>query len=246
LRALVVDDEPVARSRLKRLLERSGQVEVVGEAADAQEALERLGAQAPDVVFLDIRMPGMDGLELARRLPEGTHVVFTTAYDEYALQAFDAAAVDYLLKPVESARLAAALDKLRRIRAPDARPELERLLSELAMRRQAPRIAARQGDRLRVFDPRAISRFHAEDRYTAFHHQGRQYLLEESLAALEERLASWGFLRVHRGELVNLHQVVALKKEDDATLVELTDGQRAVVSRRYLRTLKERLGIPDR
>ncbi len=249
MRALIVDDEAIARNRLKRMLARldpAVSVEVVGEAANADEALERIRALEPDVVFLDIRMPGMDGLELARRLPDGTHVVFTTAYDEYAVPAFDAAAVDYLLKPLEAARLAAALHKVRRLQAPLPRRELERLLTEIAARRAPPRIAARHGDTVRIFDPREISRFHAQDRYTVFCHTGREYLLDDSIVALETRLTAWGFLRVHRNELVNLDHVKAVRREDDETLVDLANGERAAVSRRHLVELKRRLGIVGR
>jgi DNA-binding LytR/AlgR family response regulator len=249
VRALVVDDEPVARRRLTRMLARlkpPDAVDVIGEAADGDEALERIQVLAPDVVFLDIRMPGMDGLQLARRLSDSTHVVFTTAYDEHAVQAFDAAAVDYLLKPIETARLAAAVQKVRRLQTPVPKQDLARLLAEIAERRTPPRIAARHGDAVRIFDPREISRFHAEDRYTVFRHGGREYLLDDSIVALEARLAPWAFLRVHRNELVNLDHVKAVRREDDATLVDLANGERAAVSRRHLGELKRRLGIPAR
>ncbi len=244
MRVLVVDDERLARNRLRRMLERFEEVEVVGEAADGEEALARIAEQRPEVVFLDIRMPELDGLAVARRLPPDTRVVFTTAYDEYAVDAFEAAAVDYLLKPIESERLAAAVEKVRRLTPAVERGELERLLKKLAGGAETPRVTARRGDTIRVFDPREISRFHAADRYTVFRHAGDEYLLDESIVALERRLGDLGFVRVHRAELINLGHVRALKREDDQTLAELADGQRAVVSRRHLRRLKEKLGIP--
>lgn len=244
MKLLVVDDERVARSRLKRMLAPLDDIEVVGEAADGEEALARIAELQPDVVLLDIRMPGMNGIELAHQLPDQTHVIFTTAYDEYAVQAFEAAAVDYLLKPVASERLIAAIDKVRLLRRPAERNELMRMLERLAERRELPRIHARRGDTIRVFDPREITRFHAQDRYTVFRHGGRKFLLDESIVSLEKRLGPWGFLKVHRSELVNLQKISALRREDDVTLVELADGQRAVVSRRSLKALKEHLGIP--
>ena len=244
MRALIVDDERLARRRLRRMLAELVGVEVVGEASDGEEALARVGELAPDVVFLDIRMPELDGLEVARRLPEDAHVVFTTAYDEYAVDAFAAAAVDYLLKPIEAKRLAAALDRVGRLRGGGERAELERLLAKLTERRRTLRVTARRGDTIRVFDPREISRFHAADRYTVFRHDGQEFLLDDSIVTLEKRLADLGFVKIHRAELINLGHVRALSREDDRTWVELVDGQRAAVSRRHLSRLKERLGIP--
>ena len=134
LRAFLVDDEPLARTRLARLLGATGRVEIVGQAGDAAEALAALARVTADVVFLDIHMPGMSGLELARRLPEGPVVVFTTAYDQHALEAFEASAVDYLLKPVERARLGRALDRVERLRGDPSRGDLTAMLERLAQR----------------------------------------------------------------------------------------------------------------
>ena len=167
MRAIVVDDERLARNRLKRMLARLDGLEVVGEAADGKEALEKVALLQPDLVFLDIRMPEMDGIEVARCLPHNIHLVFTTAYDEYALQAFENSAVDYLLKPIEAARLDSTvvkLKKLRKLESAPAREDLERLVRELASREAAPRVSARRGDTIHIFDPLQISRFHAEKR----------------------------------------------------------------------------------
>lgn len=243
MNVLVVDAEPVARRRLVRMLKRMDGVTVVGEAADGDCALAQVVETDPDVLLLDIRMPGETGLELASRLPENAHVIFVTAYEEYAVQAFDASAVDYLLKPVEEGRLAAALEKVRRLQVPQDRKSLEALLRQVKRRDEPPRVTARSGETLRVFDAREIVRFHAESGYTVFRHGGRSYLLNDTIAALEAALREWGFARTHRSELVNLSSVRALHRENETVVVELSDGQRVPVSRRYLPAFKKALGI---
>lgn len=247
MKVLVVDDERVARSRLIRMLKAVEDVTIVGEAADGEEALEKVVSLRPDVVLLDIQMPGLDGLSLATRLAELAelpHVIFVTAYQEYAVNAFEASAVDYLLKPVEAQRLQAALEKVRRLRSLEDRGPLERLLRQMLVEADLPRIVARRGHTLRVFDPREISRFHAQDGYTVFRQGNQEFALEESIASLERRLGSLGFMKAHRRELINLRHVSSVRREQGVTLVELSDGQRAVVSRRELHALKQRLGIP--
>jgi len=243
LRVLVVDDEPIARRRVLRMLERLEDVEVAGEAVDGPDALEKIHALAPDVVLLDIRMPGLDGLTLARTVPQLPPVIFTTAYDEYAVEAFETAAVAYLMKPISRDRLAGALERAREgTRVPVE--GLERLLHRLTGDRDGRplRVTARLGDTIRVFDPAAIGRFRAADKYTVLEFEGAEYLLDESLASLEKRLESLGLLRVHRRELINLHHVRALRLEDGTTVAELDDGSRVAVSRRLSGKLKRRLG----
>lgn len=245
MRVLVVDDETLARNRLTRMLGRIEGVEVAGEAADGVEALRKIKELCPDVVFLDIRMPGLDGLTLASTVPDLPPIVFTTAYDEYAVRAFDASAADYLMKPIEADRLEQAVERVRSRSGGAGSARLRTLLDELA-RRDGPdlvRITARSRDAIRVFDPAAITRFRSEDKVTVFRHGGEEFLLDESLQSLEERLARFGFFRAHRGELVNLHHVLAVRTEDDATRVELADGQTAAVSRRSVAELKRRLGM---
>jgi two-component system LytT family response regulator len=240
---LVVDDEPLARSRLLRMLERIEGVASVGEAATGREALAKIAALAPDCVLLDVRMPGLSGLEVARATD--VPVVFTTAHDAHAVEAFEVAAVDYLLKPVRRERLERALDKVRGgARADPAR--LAALLERLAARGSAVsalRISARRGDAVHVFDPAEIARFSAAGGYTSFRRDGHEFLLDESLGQLEERLAPLGFLRVHRAELVRLDAVRSLRGEAGSTEVELSDGQRAPVSRRLVGELRRRLGL---
>jgi len=233
-------------------------VEIVGEAENGGEALEQIGRLDPDVVFLDIRMPEMDGLSVARAMTEhrskaspsnsAPHVVFVTAYDEYAVEAFEAAAVDYLLKPIESERLTQSVDRALRLHRTETDAEtptknLEDLFHALTTKDERPRIAAKSGDTLRLFDPATISRFWAADGYTLFRCDGRKYVLDESITSLTERLAAHGFIRVHRHELINLSSVRAILRIDDGLVVELADNQRASVSRRHGRELKKALGL---
>jgi DNA-binding LytR/AlgR family response regulator len=231
LRVVVVDDEPLARRRLAAMVDRTELAEVVGEAAGADDAAALIARVDPDVALVDIRMPpGPTGLELARRLGARPIVVFTTAHGEHAVDAFDAAAADYLMKPVEAAKLVRALDRAAaRIAAAPPAPANE------------PRITARAGDVVRVFPARAIARFHAGDKYTVFVVDGVEHLIEESLGALEDRLAAWGFVRVHRAELVQLACVRALHAGDAGAELELVDGARVPVSRRLLASVRRRL-----
>ena len=220
LRVIVVDDEPLARRRLRAMLERAGLVEIVGEAGDADRAAEVIARVDPDVAFVDVRMPGRSGLELARRCGARPAVVFTTAYGEHAVDAFDAGAADYLVKPVAAGKLDRALRRAH-----------ERLA------RVAPTITARAGAVVHVFDATTIARFHAVAKYTAFEHGGVEHLIERSLDELGELLAPWGFARVHRSELVRLAGVRAMHRSE----LELADGTRVRVSRRMRPALRKRL-----
>ncbi len=242
MRVLIVDDEPLARRRLARMLQRLPGVEVAGEAADGIEALECIRTLRPDCVLLDVRMPGLDGIALATSGGDLPPIVFTTAFDEYAVRAFETGAVDYLLKPVEAPRLEAALARVRQ-RALANPAHLERLLNDVLRRDEPVRITARAGNVVRVFEAREIARFRASDRYTIFKHEEHEYVLDDSLAMLEARLPR--FVRVHRSELLNLDQVRALRFEDDGAVAVLADGQVAPVSRRALPDLKRRLGMTD-
>ncbi len=253
LRALVVDDEAPARRRLLRLLDQLAvdpalpRVNVVGEAADGDEALTQIGKLAPTLLFLDIHMPGLDGLALAQRYHGLPPIIFTTAFDQHAVAAFAVNAVDYLLKPISVERLGQAVVRTaQRLRtsaaaaSPDDEPRRSAAtlvlseLTQLSMPGASPRVVVHDRGGLRLFDASAIARFWATDKYTAFLADGREQLTAESLNELEVRLAAAAFLRVHRGELVNLRRVRALQLSDGTCQVELDDGQRARVSRRLL------------
>lgn len=237
MKVLIVDDEAPARRRLIRMLAPLG-IDVAGEAADAASALAQIAALAPDVILLDIRLPGMDGLALAARYADLPPILFVTAYDEFALRAFELDAVDYLVKPVRPERLAAALDRARR--------RLDGRASAALMDRVAPpagpRIVVLDRGVLRLFDARTIARFWASDRYTLFHADGEERLTQEPLNTLAARLEPHGFMRVHRGELVNLARVRTVRAADGQHIAELDDGQEARISRRVLTAFKTALG----
>ncbi len=241
MKALIVDDEPLALRRLQRMLDGLDDVDVVGTAGDGEEARVQVEALQPDVVLLDIDMPECDGLTLAATatLPA---VIFITAHREHALEAFELDAVDYLLKPVSEERLIRALGRVAARRGSTAPTDvLSAVRDAVAEERRPPRLTARAGDTMHVFDARSVARLHARDKVTMFWVEGTEYVLDESLAELERRLAAWDFLRVHRSELINLDAVVSVRFGAGESSVTLRDGTQAPVSRRMLVELKKRL-----
>jgi DNA-binding LytR/AlgR family response regulator len=237
VKVLVVDDEPLARARLVRMLGRIEGVEVAGEAESGEEALRMAAELAPDLMLLDVDMPGMSGLAVAEHadLPP---IVFTTAHTQYALEAFEADAHDYLLKPVSRERLARAIAKVRaRAAAPEPPPAAAHADVE-----EPWRLVVTDGT-MRVFaDAREVTCFLADQKYVAFRWRDRELLLRESLDTLEARLAPLGVLRPHRGALVMRRAVVAFDAAEGGTLV-LTDDQRVPVSRRALAAIRDALGV---
>jgi two-component system LytT family response regulator len=239
IRALIVDDEAPARARLRLLLDEIDDVDVAGEAEDGEAALDMIAALKPDVVFLDIQMPGCTGLEVAASLRSPRPpIVFCTAFDQYAVDAFELSAVDYLLKPVNRSRLAKAVEKVRRGRTAEAP------LDRLARRATTPmRFLARTGTTYRVVSSREVLCFISEDGLTRVHAAGQGYELPPTLNELEERLDPRQFFRISRAAIVNLDAV----KEVAPTTgghgeVTLRDGMRLEVSRRRFRELTDRLG----
>jgi len=251
IRAFVVDDEHLAVQRLTRLLTDTGRVAVSGSATDPHDALEALRSADVDVVFLDIQMPEMTGFDLIEQLDRNIPVVFTTAYDRYALDAFAVNSIDYLLKPVETARLEKALDKLERFKMPgaqappDVRALAKQLARELAPGRRLERIASRVGERTTVLDVSRVTHFFAKDKLTFAVSGGREHLVDVTLAELESHLDPRRFVRIHRATIVNAAFVQELYPGVDGLLLRLKDDARTELSvaRDRVRELKERLGI---
>ena len=251
IRAYIVDDEKLAVQRLTRLLNDTGRVTVAGSATDPQDALEALRdpeGSVVDVVFVDIQMPEMTGLELVDRLDRHIPVIFTTAYDRYALEAFAVNSIDYLLKPIEAERLDKALDKLERLReqaAPDIRALAKQLAKELAPGRRLERIASRVGERTTVLDVSRITHVYAKDKLTFAVSAGREHLVDYTLAELEAQLDARRFVRIHRATIVNVAFVQELYPGVDGLLLRLKDEGKTELSvaRDRVRELKDRLGI---
>jgi two-component system LytT family response regulator len=250
IRAYVVDDEPLAVQRLTRLLQETGRVTVAGSESDPQTALDALRALEVDVVFLDIQMPEMTGFELIEQLDRDLPVVFTTAYDRYALEAFAVNSIDYLLKPIETARLEKALDKFERRAgsgqaAPDVRALAKQLARELAPGRRLERIASRVGERTTVLDVSRVTHFFAKDKLTFAVSGGREHVVDFTMTELESHLDARRFVRIHRATIVNVAFVQELYPGVDGLLLRLKDEGKSELSvaRDRVRELKERLGI---
>jgi two-component system, LytTR family, response regulator len=215
LRAYLVDDEPLALERLRRLLARTGRVEVTGATTDPEEAAATLSAEPPDLCFLDIQMPRLNGFELLNRLARPPQVIFTTAYDRFAVQAFQVNAVDYLLKPIDLGPLNNALTKAERLHAAGvpAPVDIQALVRQLtdAVRAAKPeypnRIASRLGERLLFLDLARVTHFQAEDRLTFAVSDGKAHCVDHGIGLLEGMLDPANWLRIHRGSLVNLQWI---------------------------------------
>ena len=239
MRVLIVDDEAPARGRLRALLGEIGGMDVAGEAADGERAVAAVVALRPDVVLLDIRMPRMDGMEVARHLallPESPAVIFATAHDEHAMQAFDAQAIAYLLKPVRREKLAAALERA-------ARLTRRQLGAVEALPQQRTHVAVRLRDTLKLIRLEDVLCFVAEQKYTTVRHTGGDDLLEDSLRTLEAQFGA-RFTRIHRNTLVATARLKALERDADGQYVAVVEGldEPLAVSRRMVTELRERLG----
>jgi two-component system LytT family response regulator len=260
LRAFLVDDEPLAIERLQRLLAGFSEIAIIGAATDPANAVATLNdshLQPVDVLFLDIQMPGLNGFELLSRLHVQPFVIFTTAYDQHALRAFETNAIDYLLKPIEPDQLKRALKKLGRVR-PVAKsewqqnPALPQLLLELtASLREGHatypnRIASRVGERISFLPLDDVTHFIAQDKLTYAVVAARRHCIDQTIADLERRLDPAKFLRIHRSALVNVDWIHEVNSWFAGKVVlTLKDAQHTqlTVARDRVRTLKDRLGI---
>jgi len=249
MRAFVLDDEPLAVRRLSRMLEETGRVEIAGAGSDPVDAVEWLSDNRVDVLFLDIQMPGMDGFEALSMLNPQPLVVFTTAYDQYALQAFEVNSIDYLLKPIEERHLLRALDKIERLRAGGIPQDLASQLASLLQSRQPAypeRIASRLGERIQFLDLDQVTHFFAKDKLTYAATKTNNYAVGYTISDLEQKLNPKQFCRIHRSTLLNLAYVLELDAWfEGRVLARLKDEKRTElqVSRDRVQELKKRLGV---
>lgn len=251
MRAFLVDDEALALKRLSRMLTATGRVEIVGSDTDPVEAVEAVLKAKPDVLFLDIEMPELTGFEMLSKLDPQPMIVFTTAYDRYALQAFGVNTIDYLLKPIEQAQLDRALDKIERMRGgAEPRPEIRELLNRLSAVAAQPdyptRIASRIGERVEFVELSRVTHFFAADKLTYAATSGKNYVVDHTIQELEQKLDPRKFVRIHRATLVNIDWVNELHAMfAGRMLVRLKDEKKTelTVSRDRVKALKQRLGI---
>lgn len=249
LRVVLADDEPLVRERLRSLLTTRPDCTLVGECADGAEAVAMLEAVRPDVVLLDVQMPELDGFEVLEALPDSFRpaVVFVTAYDEYAVRAFEINAIDYLLKPIEPERFNAALDRVAHRLGPaapaDSAVALQSLLAELRSRRGiADRFVVRDGHRVTFVPVRDVDWIDAAGNYVRLHAGGRTHLVRDTMNAVEARLDPTRFVRVHRSIIVRLDRIREMEPYFHGEYVlTLTDGSRITSSRSYSARLRQLL-----
>ena len=245
MKILIVDDEQPARDRLRQILEDEPDYDVVGEAGNGEEALQRAAELKPDVVLLDIRMPGMEGIEAARHLnamDPAPAVVFTTAYDEYAIDAFEARAIGYVLKPVRRARLTGALEHARRF----ASSALAEAAAEANLDARRKHVCAYAHGELKLIPIDEISMFRADQKYVSVDHDNGQDLIDDSLKSLEAEFGD-RFVRIHRSALIAVDRIDRLEKNAEGkSRVVLREGSQVdnielIISRRHVAEVKRRL-----
>jgi two-component system LytT family response regulator len=234
VRAIIVDDEELARGYLREMLAAHPEIEIVAECANGFEAVKAIAEADPDLVFLDVQMPKLDGFEVLELIePRRPAVIVVTAYDQYAMRAFDAYAVDYLLKPFSAERLGLALERASarlgdRTPAPQQRPQ---------------RLAVRDGTRVHVIPIEKLDYAEAQDDYVALHSGGKSYLKQQTIASLETLLDPARFVRIHRSAIVNLERVARIEPyAKESRVAILTDGTRLPVSRSGYARLLEAMG----
>ena len=254
MKAFLVDDESLALKRLQRMLAVTGRVEIAGTSTDPEEAIAAILKTKPDVLFLDIEMPGMTGFQMLSKLDPQPLIVFTTAYNQYALEAFGVNSVDYLLKPIEAPQLVRALDKLDRMRGGvEPRPEVRELLERIAALAAGggqpafpERIASRTGERVELIELARVTHFFARDKLTYAATAAKNHVVDHTIQELEQKVDPRKFVRIHRAILLNLDYVHELHTWfAGRMMVRLKDEKHTelTVSRDRVRALKERLGV---
>jgi two-component system, LytTR family, response regulator len=247
LKTLIVDDEPIARKVLREELESIGGIQIVGEAEDGATALVKIGRERPDLVLLDLQMPAMGGLEVVRRLKHGKHlpvIVVLTAYDQHALEAFEAGAIDYLLKPVRQERLSEAVERARRVTGRQASERIAQLqeIGDPAAAQRTRRIVGKIGEEYFLLGTDEIYAFQAEGDLVWIMGAKRKYLATQTLKVLEERLKNTSFRRIHRNALVNVDHVRKMSAlSSQRWLITMNNNQEFIASKRQAGSVRELL-----
>jgi two-component system LytT family response regulator len=241
---LIVDDEPLARRGVVLRLKKFKDIEIVGQCEDGISAVEKILDLSPDLVFLDVQMPGMDGFEVLRAVPREKlpHVIFLTAYEQHALRAFEVHALDYLLKPVDDERFAAAIGRARKLVDSSLKTKMaERVLQMLDQTQEkfVSRFTVQTGPRIQIVQADDVAWIGAAGDYAELHAHGRAYLLRETMASLEQRLNPAKFLRIHRSRIVQSANIVELRSiENREFIVRLSDGSEHRSSRTHANRLE--------
>ena len=233
LRVVIVDDEPLARTVVREFAERQPGVAVVAECANGFEAVKAVSELQPDLMFLDVQMPKLDGFEVLELLGRSVPVIFTTAYDQYALRAFEVHAIDYLLKPFSEERFAEALSRARARLQKGDDPPIEALVAD-ARPRSGPveRVLIRDGAQVHVLPVEKIDYVEAQDDYVCFKAEGKDYLKDQTMAAVDAQLDPMRFVRIHRSYILNIERIARVELyAKDSRIAILRDGRRLPVSR---------------
>ncbi|MEO6631990.1 MAG: LytTR family transcriptional regulator DNA-binding domain-containing protein [Mucilaginibacter sp.] len=245
-KTIIIDDEELARQRLKRLLKNYDEFDIIDEAENGAEGLALINRLKPDLVFLDIEMPVLNGFEMLAKLAQPPRVVFTTAYDQYAIKAFEEGSIDYLLKPVEKERLEKTIKKLHQFSAAHAPLPLQELMRQLQIKTVSKTLTVKIGDKILLIKLADIIYIEAEDKYVFLHTaDGKKHLTEYTLSALVEKLPEQ-FVRIHRGAIINADCIKEIRKGFNGAFVFVmtnTAESRITSGRSYGEDLKTRLGL---
>ncbi len=241
MKVLIIDDERLARKELVSLLEDFDELEIVGEAVNVEDAFEKINTLKPDLLFLDIQMPGKTGFDLLEMLDDVPKVIFTTAYDEFALRAFEVNALDYLLKPIQPERLKESLQKIERITKPKEVPVEEGSFKKLGLSDQ---VFVKDGDKCWFVRLSEIRLFESEGNYIKVYFENYKPMIHKSLNALDERLDDRTFFRASRKHVINLNWVEGIEQWfNGGLMVKLKGGEKVEVSRRQAAKFKDMMSL---
>jgi len=246
IKVLIIDDEMPARQKLQIFVENDPRFTVIGQAKNGQEALDQIAALKPDLLLLDIQMPGMTGFDVLRLMDKSSPaIIFTTAYDKYAVQAFEVSAIDYLLKPISKQRLQQALEKVTSLPTPNWDKRITQVLTELEHKEYIKTLPVRHLQRVSLLKVEEISFIISEHRLiNVYNNNNQRFWTNESLTQLESRLNPEQFIRIHRNAIINLNAVFEIQTWDSGRLkLHFTDDRELIVSREYAKKLRVHLNF---